>query len=347
MTALKLIVASSAAIRSSEVRLLRDISYYEPFFNHWSAQHNRTTTNVSHYVHMLFNYATNDDIITSHNELGASYTLGHNQFSHMNSREFGGYIGASGIFPINRDDDVPEDVDDDDDFARLTFGEVGIPTSVDWTTKGAVTGVKDQGNCGSCWSFSATGALEGAYQIKYGQLVSFSEQNLVSCDTLDSACNGGLMDYAFTWTKTNGGLCTESGYPYTSGSTGQKGTCYTTCAKNTNVAPKSYTDVAKNSDDALMTALSLQPVSIAIQANQPAFQLYKSGVLTGDCGSNLDHGVLAVGYGTWTDGTAYYKVKNSWGTGWGMGGYILIQRGKNQRCGECGILCGPPSYPNL
>jgi cathepsin L len=222
-----------------------------------------------------------------------------------------------------------------------------LPASVDWSLKGAVTGVKDQGNCGSCWSFSATGALEGAYQIKYGTLVSFSEQNLVSCDTIDSACNGGLMDTAFSWVKSNGGLCTESGYPYTSGTTGQKGTCTTTCTKNTAVAPKSFTDVAKNSDSALMTALASQPVSIAIQANQPAFQLYKSGVLTGTCGSNLDHGVLAVGYGTWTDGTDYYKVKNSWGTGWGMSGYILIQRGNPQRCGECGILCGPPSFPNL
>ena len=243
--------------------------------------------------------------------------------------------------------DVPKEETWRSNILYLSQNLTALPASVDWTTQGAVTGVKDQGNCGSCWSFSATGALEGAYKIKYGTLVSFSEQNLVSCDTIDSACNGGLMDNAFTWTKSNGGLCTESGYPYTSGTTGQKGTCTTTCAKNTAVAPKSFTDVAKNSDNALMTALALQPVSVAIQADQPAFQLYKSGVLTGTCGSNLDHGVLAVGYGKWTDGTDYYKVKNSWGTGWGMGGYILIQRGNPQRCGECGILCGPPSYPNL
>ena len=96
-----------------------------------------------------------------------------------------------------------------------------------------------------------------------------------------------------------------------------------------------------------MSALVQQPVSVAIQANQPAFQFYKSGVLTGTCGTRLDHGVLAVGYGTWTDGTDYYKVKNSWGTSWGMDGYILIQRGKDQYGGQCGILMGPPSYPNL
>ena len=319
---------------------LHNVSYYEEKFADWIAEHKVFTKDKLMYAHYLTNFATNDDMIESHNaDTFATYTLGHNRFSHMNFDEFKEYIH------LGLDDPVPETV------ANLVFDEPistsALPTSVDWSAKGAVTGVKDQGNCGSCWSFSATGALEGAYKIKYGTLLSFSEQNLVSCDTIDSACNGGLMDNAFTWTKNNGGLCTEGDYPYTSGTTGQKGTCYTTCAKNTGVAPKSFTDVTKNSDSALMTALAQQPVSVAIQANQPAFQLYKSGVLTGTCGSNLDHGVLAVGYGTWTDGTDYYKVKNSWGTSWGMSGYILIQRGNPQRCGECGILCGPPSYPNF
>lgn len=320
---------------------LHPLQYYESVFQTWMQTHNQTSLNVSHYTHMLTNYAKNDDLIEVHNMLDdMPYKLGHNKFSHLNTDEFSQFINAQ-----------PEIYDyeifSSDNEEQLDTNEVYLPVSVDWTTQGAVTGVKDQGNCGSCWSFSATGALEGAYKIKYGTLVPFSEQNLVSCDTIDSACNGGLMDNAFSWTKTNGGLCTESGYPYTSGTNGQKGTCLTTCTKNVNVAPKSFTDVAKNSDSELMTAIAKQPVSIAIQANQPDFQLYKSGVLTGTCGTNLDHGVLAVGYGTWTDGTDYYKVKNSWGTGWGMSGYILIQRGKNQRCGECGILCGPPSYPNL
>ncbi len=322
--------------------LLYPLHQYEYAFQDWLQEHNHTihiTLNVSHYVHMLSNYAENNDLIEVHNKLdNVPYQLGHNKFSHLNTEEFSQFINARGTF-------LPDLYDDEDD--QYDSNEVYLPLSVDWTTQGAVTYVKDQGNCGSCWSFSATGALEGAYKIKYGTLVSFSEQNLVSCDTIDSACNGGLMDNAFTWTKTNGGLCTESGYPYTSGTTSQKGSCLTTCSKNVNVAPKSFTDVTRNSDSALMTALAKQPVSIAIQANQPDFQLYKSGVLTGKCGTNLDHGVLAVGYGTWSDGTDYYKVKNSWGTGWGMDGYILIQRGKNQQCGECGILCGPPSYPNL
>jgi len=314
--------------------------YYEEKFVNWLSNFNITSRDGSHFAHMLNNFANNDDIIETHNaNKDNTYELGHNHFSHMSFDEFKTYVRLGLNSPA--EDTVAEFV------LEAPQNLTALPTSVDWSTKGAVTGVKDQGNCGSCWSFSATGALEGAYQIKYGSLVSFSEQNLVSCDTIDSACNGGLMDNAFSWTKTNGGLCTESGYPYTSGSTGQKGTCYTTCTKNTAVTPKSFTDVARNSDSALMTALAQQPVSIAIQANQPAFQTYKSGVLTGSCGTNLDHGVLAVGYGTWSDGTDYYKVKNSWGTSWGMNGYILIQRGNPQRCGECGILCGPPSYPNL
>ena len=155
------------------------------------------------------------------------------------------------------------------------------------------------------------------------------------------------MDNAFSWTKTNGGLCTESGYPYTSGSTGQKGSCLTTCSKNTGVTPKSFTDVTKNSDTALMTALVQQPVSIAIQANQPAFQSYKSGVLTGTCGTNLDHGVMVVGYGTMSS-QDYYLVKNSWGTTWGANGYIYLGRGSqyNNGAGQCGMLL-EASYPTL
>jgi C1A family cysteine protease len=145
----------------------------------------------------------------------------------------------------------------------------------------------------------------------------------------------------------NKGLCTEKDYPYVSGTTKKSETCQKTCTniKNSNVI--SFVDVITRSDDEMMKALSLQPVSIAIQADQKEFQLYKSGVFTGKCGTELDHGVLAVGYGS-LDGSEYYLVKNSWSTSWGDGGYIMLGRGPQYNGGEgqCGILL-QASYPLL
>jgi C1A family cysteine protease len=234
--------------------------------------------------------------------------------------------------------------------ARLYLGDIVAADSVDWVKAGAVTPVKNQGQCGSCWSFSTTGALEGAYFIRYGKLVSFSEQQLVSCDNRqnggkDMGCNGGLMDNAFSWIEKNGGLCTEADYPYTSGTTKSAGTCETSCTNVENSQVHSFADVPAKSDDNMMDTLNIQPVSIAIQADQKDFQLYKSGVYTGVCGTQLDHGVLAVGYGT-MNGEDYYLVKNSWGTTWGDKGYIYLGRGKqfNNGSGQCGMLL-QASYP--
>ena len=179
--------------------------YYEEKFVNWLTNFNITANDGSHFTHMLSNFANNDDVIESHNaKKDETYTLGHNQFSHMSFDEFKAYVR------LGLDERAEETVADNVLEAPQNLS--ALPASIDWSTKGAVTGVKDQGNCGSCWSFSATGALEGAYQIKYGSLVSFSEQNLVSCDTIDSACNGGLMDNAFSWTKTNPSGATPSNF---------------------------------------------------------------------------------------------------------------------------------------
>merc|ERR1711959_866905 len=207
-----------------------------------------------------------------------------------------------------------------------------LAASVDWTTQGAVTPVKDQGQCGSCWAFSTTGGMEGAWQIASGSLTSMSEQQLVDCSTQNSGCNGGSMELAFNYAGTTN-VATEASYPYTA----RDGSCkssYTTAIPRGGVT--GYESVGQ-STNSLKSALQTGPVSVAIEADQMAFQLYSGGVLSSGCGTNLDHGVLAVGY---TDNA--FKVKNSWGSSWGENGYLQISTSGN----VCGIH-SDASYPTV
>lgn len=216
-----------------------------------------------------------------------------------------------------------------------------LPASVDWREKGAVAPVKNQGQCGSCWAFSTVGAVEGINQIVTGELISLSEQELVDCDkAYNQGCNGGLMDYAFDFIKKNGGIDTETDYPYTA----RDGKCDQNRKKNAKVVSiDGYEDVPENDEQALKKAVAHQPVSVAIEAGGRAFQLYESGVFTGLCGTDLDHGVVAVGYGT-EDGNDYWIVRNSWGSSWGEAGYIRLHRNANVTTGKCGIAL-EASYP--
>merc|ERR1712224_539729 len=217
--------------------------------------------------------------------------------------------------------------------------------AVDWVDQGAVTPVKDQGHCGSCWSFGTTGGIEGAWQISTGSLTSVSEQQLVDCSKKNLGCNGGNAAWALNYEK-GVDLATEESYPYKA----IKGSCQTeyetAIPKGGIIGHKSvganfaiFNIPATVAD--MMSAVQQQPVSIAIQADQKNFQLYNKGVLTEGCGQHLDHAVLAVGYGT-EEGNDYWLVKNSWGTSWGMSGYIKIGSATNQ----CGVL-NQAGYPSV
>ena len=219
----------------------------------------------------------------------------------------------------------------------ISYPEVENYNSIDWIAKGAVTAVKDQGQCGSCWSFSATGTMEGEHFVRTGKLLSFSEQQLVSCSTANYGCNGGWQYKAFKYYESHDAI-TEANYPYTSGR-GQVASCQYSSKTKTSVEASNYGFVTADSISDMYSALTKQPLAVSVEADRSAWQNYSSGVLSGTaCGTNLDHAVLVVGYGT-ENGVNYWHVKNSWGTSWGERGYIklAVVSGK----GTCGVQMEP------
>jgi len=272
-------------------------------------------------------YHNNLEYIEEKNNQNLTYELDINQFTDININNH--HILKRKEECYNCFDDVNNDI---------------IYNSVDWRDKNAVTRVKNQGNCGSCWAFSTTGSVEGAYAIKHKKLYNISEQQLVDCSMKEGnkGCMGGMMDNGFQYIIDNNGLCSGDEYPYNT----EQGICQSDKCDNI-VTINNYSDVVKQNEHILKIAVSKQPVSVAIQANISSFKFYKSGVYQDhDCGDQLDHGVLIVGYGTdQLYNLDYWIVKNSWGENWGENGYIRILRNyKSSDSGMCGIAM-QPSFP--
>lgn len=215
----------------------------------------------------------------------------------------------------------------------------------DWTTSGCVAPVKNQGQCGSCWAFAAIAALESAYCLKGNPLTLFSEQQVLSCDDASGGCAGGFPGDGLSYVQQNRGVCLEEAYPYVSGESQETGTCKSSSCAVKSIAIQRVVTVPR-SESGLLAALGGRPVAVGVAAGNNTWKQYKGGVVSSCSSSQLDHAVLAVGFGGSSTATPYFKIKNSWGTAWGEGGYIRLRRGV-PGAGTCGVI-GPKSvYPVL
>jgi cathepsin L len=279
-------------------------------------------------------------MVAAHNAAGHSFTMALNAFADLTQAEFA--ATHLGLNPDLGGSLRPRALGAE--VAPFRYANVSsVPSSVDWRAKGVVTPVKNQQMCGSCWAFSTTGAIEGINAIRTGKLISLSEQELVSCDTSkDMGCGGGLMDYAYDFVVKNGGIDSEDDYWYWSVGL----PCQTRKAKDRHVVTiDGHEDVPVNDAAALKKAATGQPISVAICAPS-SLQFYSKGVVSdASCCSQLNHGVLLVGYAdeAFPDG-AHWIIKNSWGGSWGEQGFFKLAQASKSPEGACGVLKAA-SYP--
>jgi len=330
-----------AAVAFAEIPTLTEMNSLS--FEAWGAKFSKLYGSAEERLAREVIYKTNQFIVTQHNAANHSWTMALNEWADLTPEEFSARLGLrKGAAPSSS--------------APHTHVPSGAPLadSIDWRTKNAVTEVKNQGGCGSCWAFSTVVSLEGQAALKSGNLTSFSEQDLVDCvknvklpnssQVCCDGCMGGLMDYAFAYMikSQHGEDDTEAAYPYR----GVDGKCKFAQSAASPVV-KSYTDVKKNEDDLKDAVGTVGPISIGVDASI-GWQLYFGGVMDPwplvGCSPNpkkMDHGVAVVGYGS-TSSKDYWIIRNSWGSGWGEKGYMRLVRGKN----ACGIT-NNAVYPNL
>ena len=324
----------SSSFSSSVIEMDYDSRIQEPYMNEFRQfihEYNKSYSNSVEYWSRYYKFVKNMNKINNHNtnrlQRNVTYTLGVTQFADLSVDEWrDGHLYS--LRP--QYDNYPVHQYNISDIA-------GIPTSRDWRSEGWVTDVKDQGQCGSCWAFSAVAALEGQHANVSGQLLSLSEQTLVDCDVNCSGCSGGWMNLAMEWVVQNG-IETESDYPY-QGTDGS-------CAYNKTLNAVNFTSVVNITQDdvngLLHAVATVGPISVAIDAEND-LMLYKNGIFSStDCSTTmLDHGVTVVGYGVSLNGTRFYIIKNSWNTNWGMDGYVYWSREIPNMCG----IAHAASYP--
>nr|ACO82385.1 cathepsin K [Lutjanus argentimaculatus] len=310
-----------------------DEAFLDAQWEQWRTTHRKEYNGLDEEGIRRAVWEKNMRMIEAHNQEAAlgmhSYEMAMNHLGDMTSEEVSEKMTGL-LVPLNHKRSFTMALDDD--VNRL-------PKYIDYRKKGMVTSVKNQGSCGSCWAFSSAGALEGQLAKKTGQLVDLSPQNLVDCVTENDGCGGGYMTKAFQYVADNGGIDSEEAYPYIGedqpcryNATGMAAQC------------KGYKEIPEGNEHALAVALfKAGPVSVGIDATLSSFQFYSKGVYYDpSCNKeDINHAVLAVGYGVTGKGKKYWIVKNSWGESWGKGGYILMARNRGNLCGIANLA----SYP--
>lgn len=323
-------------------------------------QYNLQIIDSNEYERRLNIFIDHINRINTHNSnKNYTYKLGLNEYSHLTDEEFETRMGINRNKELWSNDKLTVRKTHTSTLQSSTYVSdtiASLPRYVDWAEAGGVSSVKNQNSCGSCWSFVATGAIEGAYFARYGVLPAgtrgISQENFIDCCDINYGCLGGYMQNAFIWSASNAAV-SDFDYPYASGS--KSNSCGAIATINGTKASKimPYYEVESYNTLELMIAVTKQPVSIAIHTSN-SFYSYKSGVMNdnkqcpcGSIGSEVNHAVLLVGYGTDDKGNQYWKIKNSWGTSFGQDGYIYFQRDTDQRLGGMCCMLFNPIYPYL